>query len=199
MLPMDQAEPKPQVFNVGESGAESADFSPDCRYVAYLSAEAGQREIYIRPYQHSGGRETVSVGGGREPVWANNGDLFYRNLTGDRMFAVSVTTEPKLKVGAPVPLFQGPYYYTSAAGSPQPQITMSPLTDSGFSCSSRRQAPMLLSLVLASSSSELVRRGEAPRADEVAHLRSKTRRWPLTPSIADSTSVRPSTGSSCAR
>ena len=120
MLAMDQAEPKPQVFDVGESGAESADFSRDCRYVAYLSAEAGQREVYIRPYQHAGGRETVSAGGGREPVWANNGDLFYRNLTGDRMFAVSVTTEPKLKVGATVPLFQGPYY-TSAAGSPRPQ------------------------------------------------------------------------------
>ena len=43
MLPMDepQAEPTPQVFSVGKSGAESADFSRDCRYVAYLSAEAG--------------------------------------------------------------------------------------------------------------------------------------------------------------
>ena len=56
MFPMDdaQTEPTPQVFNVGESGAESADFSRDCRYVAYLSAEAGPREIYIRPYQHLG-------------------------------------------------------------------------------------------------------------------------------------------------
>ncbi|MET0733458.1 MAG: hypothetical protein ABW054_10360 [Casimicrobiaceae bacterium] len=122
MLPMDEAqtEPTPQVFNVGESGAESADFSRDCRYVAYLSAEAGPREIYIRPYQHPGGRVTVSVGGGREPVWANNGDLFYRNLTGDRMFAVAVTTEPTLKVATPIQLFQRPYY-TSAAGSPRPQ------------------------------------------------------------------------------
>ena len=123
MLPMDeaQAEPTPQVFNVGESGAESADFSRDVRYVAYLSAETGQREIYIRPYQHRGGRVPVSVGGGREPVWATNGDLFYRNLTGDRMFAVSVvTTEPTPKVAAPVELFQGPYY-SSAAGSPRPQ------------------------------------------------------------------------------
>jgi hypothetical protein len=121
MLPMDeaQAEPTPQVFNVGESAAESADFSRDGRYVAYLSAETGRREIYIRPYQHPG-RVPVSVGGGREPVWANNGELFYRNLTGDRMFAVSVATEPKLKIGTTVPLFQGPYY-TSAAGSPRPQ------------------------------------------------------------------------------
>ena len=123
MLAMDDAqpEPQPQVFNVGESGAESADFSSDGRYVAYLSAETGQREIYIRPYTHPGGRVPVSVGGGREPVWATNGDLFYRNLTGDRMFAVSVvTTEPTPTVATPVPLFQGPYY-NSAAGSPRPQ------------------------------------------------------------------------------
>jgi hypothetical protein len=63
---------------------------------------------------------TVSVGGGRESVWANNGDLFYRSLTGERMFAVSVTTEPALKVQRPVELFQGPYYISSG-GSPRPQ------------------------------------------------------------------------------
>lgn len=120
MLPMDQTEPTPQVFYAGESNAESADFSRDRRYVAYLSVETGQREIYIRPYQQTGGRVTVSVGGGREPVWVNNGDLFYRNLTGDRMFAVLVTTEPTLKVATPVQLFQGPYYI-SPTGSPRPQ------------------------------------------------------------------------------
>jgi hypothetical protein len=42
---------------------------------------------------------TVSVGGGREPVWAENGDQFYRSLTRDRMFAVSVMTAPTLKIG----------------------------------------------------------------------------------------------------
>ena len=60
-----------------------------CRIV---SAETGQREIYIRPYQKSGQRVTASVGGGREPVWARNGDLFYRSLNGEKMFSVSVKT-----------------------------------------------------------------------------------------------------------
>jgi Tol biopolymer transport system component len=120
ILPMDTADPKPQVFFEGDFSAEGAEFSRDGRYVAYLAEKTGQREVYIRPYRKPGGEVTVSVGGGREPVWAANGDVLYRNLTGERMFAVSVTTEPTLKVGRPLELFQG-LYYVSPTGSPRPQ------------------------------------------------------------------------------
>jgi serine/threonine-protein kinase len=117
---MDGADHAPKVFLDGEVAVEGADFSRDMRYVAYLSPESGQREIYIRPYPGPGGQVTVSVGGGREPMWIDNGDLFYRSLNGDRMFAVSAPTAPTLKVGTPVLLFQGPYY-VSPTGSPRPQ------------------------------------------------------------------------------
>jgi hypothetical protein len=63
---------------------------------------------------------TVSVGGGREPIWAKNGDLFYRSPNGERMLAVPVATEPALKIGTPAQLFQGPFYIP-ATGSPRPQ------------------------------------------------------------------------------
>ena len=125
MLPMDPAESKPQVFFKGDFNAESAAFSPDGRDVSFLSQATGQREIYIRPYAESGGQQTVSVGGGREPVWAANGELFYRSLTGEQMFAVSVTTVPTLKVGTPVQLFRGPYYI-SPTGSPRAQYDVTP-------------------------------------------------------------------------
>ena len=120
MLSLDRVGSKPEVFLEGDFNAEGANFSPDGRYVAYLSQETGQREIYIRPYQGSGGQVTVSVGGGREPIWAKNGDLFYRSLSGERMFVVAVATAPMLKVGTPVQLFQGPFYIP-ATGSPRPQ------------------------------------------------------------------------------
>jgi Tol biopolymer transport system component len=125
MLPVDTTDPKPRVFLKGDFNAEGADFSRDGRYVAYQADATGQREIYIRRYSEPGGQVTVSVGGGREPVWANNGDLFYRSLTGERMFAVSVPTEPALKVERPVELFQGPYYI-SPGGSPRPQYDVMP-------------------------------------------------------------------------
>ena len=51
--------------------------------------------------------------------------MFYRTLTGDRVFAASVSTEPRLSVGKPVQLFQGPYYVAST-GSPRPQYDVAP-------------------------------------------------------------------------
>jgi serine/threonine-protein kinase len=120
MLPIDQANPRPEVFLKGDFNAESAGFSRDEHYVAYVSQATGQREVYIRPYAKPGGQVTVSVGGGQEPVWAATGDLFYRSLTGERMFAVPVTTVPTLKLGTPVQLFQAPYYI-SPTGSPRAQ------------------------------------------------------------------------------
>jgi hypothetical protein len=49
----------------------------------------------------------VSVGGGTEPLWAANGELFYRRSTDYRMMAVRVETQPTLNVGPPVELFVG--------------------------------------------------------------------------------------------
>ncbi len=83
--------------------------------------ETGQREIYIQPYPGPGGQETVSVGGGREPVWATNGELFYRNLAGDRVMAVSVTTEPTLTMGTSREVLQGNYVFDSI--HPQYDVT----------------------------------------------------------------------------
>ncbi len=125
MVSMDDTGGDPRVFVEGKPSAEGASFSSDMRYVAYLSQDSGQREIYIRPFAGPGGRVTVSAGGGREPVWSRNGEVFYRSLRGDRMFAVSAGTTPTLKVGPPVPLFDTPYY-TSPTNSPRPQYDVSP-------------------------------------------------------------------------
>jgi serine/threonine-protein kinase len=125
LLDMETPDPKPQVFFDEGFNAEGAGFSHDGRYLAYLATTSGQREIYIRPHLGPGGAVPVSVGGGSEPVWAAKGDLFYRSLTGDRMFSVSVATAPTLKVATPVPLFQGPYYI-APTGSPRPQYDVTP-------------------------------------------------------------------------
>jgi serine/threonine-protein kinase len=117
VVPMDEPGGKPLAFP-GKLG-EGADFARDMRYVTYLSPESGRREVYIRPYPAPGGQVTVSVGGGREPIWSPNGEIFYRSIAGDRIFAVSVTTTPALKIGAPVQLFERPYYI-SPTGSPRP-------------------------------------------------------------------------------
>jgi hypothetical protein len=58
-------------------------FSPDGKWIAYVSDESGSREIYVRPYPGPGAAIKVSTGSGIEPVWARGGrELWYRS--GDR-------------------------------------------------------------------------------------------------------------------
>ena len=66
---------------VTEFGERSPALSPDGRWLAYVSNEAGREEIYVRPFPDvDSGRWLVSADGGAEPVWAHSGlELFYRN------------------------------------------------------------------------------------------------------------------------
>jgi serine/threonine-protein kinase len=58
-------------------------FSPDGKWVAYVSDESGAEEIYVRPYPGPGAAIKVSTESGIEPVWTRGGrELWYR--TGDR-------------------------------------------------------------------------------------------------------------------
>jgi Tol biopolymer transport system component len=83
-------------------------FSPDGRWLAYVSNESGRNEIYVQPYPGPGGKWQISTEGGTEPVWNPNGlELFYRN--GDKMMAVDIATQPSFAAGKDRMLFEGPY------------------------------------------------------------------------------------------
>lgn len=84
-------------------------FSPDGRWLAYVSDETGRFEIYVRPYPGPGRKWQISRDGGRSPLWPPDGsELFYRS--GDAMMAVDVTTEPSFDAGAPRVVFRGEYW-----------------------------------------------------------------------------------------
>jgi serine/threonine-protein kinase len=88
-------------------------FSPDGRWVAYVSNETGRNEIHIRPFPGPGEKVTVSTEGGNEPLWSPSGrELFYRS--GDAMMAVDVSTSPTLEVGKPRRIFEKRYEPTLA-------------------------------------------------------------------------------------
>src|SRR5262249_43329171 len=56
-----------------------ATFSPDGRWVAYVSNESGRPEVYLQPYPAMDSRQQVSTDGGIEPVWSRSGkELFFR-------------------------------------------------------------------------------------------------------------------------
>jgi Tol biopolymer transport system component len=97
-------------------------FSPDARWLAYISNESGRYEIYVQPYPGPGGKWQVSTEGGTEPVWNPNGrELFYRS--GDKMMVVDIATQPSFAAGKPRMLFEGQYVPTPATA---PNYDVSP-------------------------------------------------------------------------
>jgi serine/threonine-protein kinase len=63
-------------------------FSPDGRWLAYYSNETGTYEVYVRPFPGPGGRQQISTGGGRYPMWSPIGrELFF--LASDRRIMVA--------------------------------------------------------------------------------------------------------------
>jgi len=59
------------------------EFSPDGRWLAYMSNESGTMEVYVRPFPGPGGKWQISSGGGALPIWSHaSKQLFYR--TGDQ-------------------------------------------------------------------------------------------------------------------
>jgi eukaryotic-like serine/threonine-protein kinase len=84
----------------------NAQFSPDGRWMAYVSNETGSWEIYVSPFPSANNKWQVSSAGGQEPRWRQDGkELFYLSADG-KMMAVAVKTGASFEGSSPVALFQ---------------------------------------------------------------------------------------------
>jgi len=95
-----------QPLLTGGFSQRDARFSPDGRWVAYVSDETGHPEVSVRNVSGLPRRFVISGGGGDQPVWRRDGsELFFVDLTG-RLRSVSVqpTSDGSLMFGAPVEL-----------------------------------------------------------------------------------------------
>jgi Tol biopolymer transport system component len=89
-------------------------FSPDGRWVAYLSNRNGRDDVFMEPFPERGASVLVSTTqGGGEPVWSRKGqELFYRS--GDKMMAVAYAIKATFEPAKPVVLFfERPYARSS--------------------------------------------------------------------------------------
>jgi serine/threonine-protein kinase len=85
--------------------------SPDGRWVAYTSDEAGRDEVYVDAYPTPGRRTRVSAAGGEHPVWARDGRTLYYWQSG-QLIAAAVESAPggaPPRVRAREALFDAPY------------------------------------------------------------------------------------------
>ncbi|MEO8661594.1 MAG: protein kinase [Bryobacteraceae bacterium] len=86
---------KPETFLRAPMGEAFPQFSPDGRWLAYISDESGVAEVYVRRFSAggaTGSRWPVSTGGGLFPVWSHDGrELFYRSFD-NQIMVVSCST-----------------------------------------------------------------------------------------------------------
>jgi serine/threonine-protein kinase len=110
ILPMD-GDRKPRVFLQTPAAESSGQFSPDGRWIAYVSNESGRPEVYVRPFPGPGGKWQISSEGGTELAWNPKGkELFYRTgAQKEEMMVVDYQTEPTFSAGKPRLLFEGNY------------------------------------------------------------------------------------------
>jgi serine/threonine-protein kinase len=95
-------------LTAGITNGWTPSLSPDGRWVAYVSNEAGRYEIYVRPMLGAAGKWLISTDGGVEPLWSASGsELFYRR--GNQVLAVDVVTHTAFEYGKPRVLFEGRY------------------------------------------------------------------------------------------
>ena len=87
-----------------------AQFSPNGRYVAYVTAESGTNQVVVQTFPDpKKGKWQITASGGIEPRWRGDGrELFYLEPDG-KLTAVSVKTESTFEVGDRVVLFQMPF------------------------------------------------------------------------------------------
>ena len=76
-------------FPVKQTKAEEreAEFSPNGDWIAYQSNVSGRPEIYIQSFPSDANAILlpVSTGGGAQPRWGSNNELFYIDLDGQLM------------------------------------------------------------------------------------------------------------------
>ncbi len=113
-LPLDGGDPFPLVQTPASD--REARVSPDGRWLAYTSKLSGRPEVYVIPFTPDSPESArlrqrqVSLNGGRDPQWNNDGtELHYISDTGMLMAVPVNSTEQSSEFERPITLFQTPW------------------------------------------------------------------------------------------
>jgi dipeptidyl aminopeptidase/acylaminoacyl peptidase len=101
----------PAPYLASAFGEYEGQFSPDGRWIAYVSVDSGSPQVYVRPFvpgkPASGVRWQVSTQEGYLPRWRADGKELFYLTAGRKLAAVSVQAHgDAFRTGTPVTLFE---------------------------------------------------------------------------------------------
>ncbi len=101
---------KPTAFLSAPYGESSGMFSPDGKWIAYLSNESGRNELFVRPFPGPGGKWQISDGGADDPSWsARKPELLYAAISDQRIMVLPYAVEgASFRAGKPAVWSQTP-------------------------------------------------------------------------------------------
>ena len=115
MVPL-SGERKARAFLSTAAEEFSPEFSPDGKWIAYISSESGAQEVYVSPFPGPGPKRRVTNGGGASPAWSRTGsELFYQIK--DALMVVGVSGDGTF--GPPRKVFDGPYVIDNRQDGPR--------------------------------------------------------------------------------
>lgn len=82
--------------------------SPDQRWIAYVSDETGEHEVYVRPFQTGGTSVRVSTAGGAQPRWSGDGRWLYFVTPDEVISRIAVTAGASEVFGLPERVLRAP-------------------------------------------------------------------------------------------
>jgi len=104
-----------------------AHFSPDSRWLAFVSTESGEAEVYVAPIDDPGARQRVSTAGGLGPRWRRDGRELVYLTPNDTFMAVPINPTQGMKAGIPRPLFSpGPVFKGLIGLASEPSYDLTP-------------------------------------------------------------------------
>jgi Tol biopolymer transport system component len=100
-------EPREVVVAQTRAAETEGQFSPDGRWVAFVSDDTGRPEVYVQSFPEARGRTQVSTAGGTQVRWSADGkEIFYVAPDGRMMAAPMAPGGASPDVKLPVALFQ---------------------------------------------------------------------------------------------
>jgi serine/threonine protein kinase/Tol biopolymer transport system component len=85
---------KPEVFLQTSADERDPSFSPDGRWMAYVSDESGTLQVYVRAFPDKGGKWQISNSRGTSPMWSRNGhELFFETVDNHHTMVAAYTVK----------------------------------------------------------------------------------------------------------